>query len=117
MLTLILIQASTSLTEAKAASSETNLVNLIVEGNETRTISNTTLRIEGRIEVRDNAILRLENVKVRFIESETRHSVTVNNHSSLVLIESDIKIRVDVNHNGSLIASDTNLFYSHYCTV
>ena len=116
MLTLILIQASTSLTEAKAASSETNLVNLIVDGNETRTISNTTLRIEGRIEVRDNAILRLENVKVRFIESDKRHSVTVNNHSSLVLIESDIKIRVAVNQNGSLIASDTNLFYSHYCT-
>lgn len=116
MLTLILIQASTSLTEAKAVSSETNLVNLIVDGNETRTISNTTLRIEGRIEVRDNAILRLENVKVRFIESDTRHSISVNNHSSLVLIESDIKIRVDVNHNGSLIASDTNLFYSLYCT-
>jgi hypothetical protein len=117
MLTLILIQASTSLTEAKAASSETNLVNLIVDGNETRTISDTTLKIEGRIEVRDNAILRLENVKVRFIESDKRHSVTVNNHSTLVLTESDIKIRVDVNQNSSLIASDSNLFYSHYCTV
>ena len=117
ILTLFLYQVTTSLTEAKAATSETNLINLIVDGNETRTISDTTLRIEGRIEVRDNAVLRLENVKVRFIESDTRHSFTVNNHSSLVLVDSDVKIKIYVNHKGRLIASNSKLIDSNYCSL
>ncbi len=115
IIVLILHQTTTGLTEAKAATSEMNLVNLIVEGNETRTINDTTLIIEGTIEVRDNATLNLENVKVLFIESDTRHSFTVNNHSSLVLIESDVKIKIIVNQRGRLIASNSKLIDSNYC--
>jgi len=117
IIVLILNQATTGLTEAKAATSGMNLVNLIVEGNETRTINDTTLIMEGTIEVRDNATLRLENVIVRFIESDTRHSFTVNNHSSLVLVDSDVKIRIVVNQRGRLIASNSKLIDSNYCTI
>jgi len=112
---LILTQASTGLIEAKEAIPEDDIINIIVEGNEARTISNTTLNIEGRIEVRDNATLILENVTVRFTESETEHSFAVNDNASLVLINSDVKLGIDLNQNSSLTAFDTKLYYSLYC--
>jgi hypothetical protein len=93
-----------------------NMVNLIVEGNETKKISNTLLNIEGVIEVNGNATLVLENVKVRFIESELKHSFSVNDNAMLVLLQSNVKNRINVNHNGYLNASGSKLIESNYCT-
>jgi hypothetical protein len=118
LLTVILLtQSIFGLTSAQQYNSDMNLVNLIIEGNETKKISNMFLNIEGVIEVNDNATLVLENVKVRFIESEVRHSFSVNDNAVLVLLGSSIKNRIKVNNNGILKASYSKLFESVYCTL
>ncbi len=52
-----------------------NLVNLVLDGNETRTIRDTRLNIEGIIEVKENATLILENVNVYIFYYERNEAV------------------------------------------
>ncbi len=102
---------------AQQTGSELNLVNLILDENETRTIRDTRLNIEGIIEVKENATLILENVRVRFIESELDHAFKVNDNASLILFDSDIERTIIINQSASLNASNSMLFMSFYCTI
>ena len=96
---------------------EMDLVNLTVKGNETRIISDRILRIEGVIEVRDNATLVLDNVKVRFKESDHHHGFHIKDNASLILTGSDVRLNIDVKQNAFLNASNSKLLESFYCTI
>jgi hypothetical protein len=117
IIVIFLCQIPTIKTNAKATTSETLYTNIILEGNETRTIKNTILQIEGAITVTGNASLRLENVIIQFLESELRHGITVNNSASLVLIDTKIKIRITLDQNAYFTASNSQLINSNYCTL
>ncbi len=117
LIVFLLVQPIIESTTAQQTSSELNLVNLIVEGNETRIISDTRLTLEGIIEVKENATLRLENVRVRFIESELDHSFNIKDNASLTIADSDIKQIINVNQHARLNASNSKLIESFYCTI
>jgi hypothetical protein len=93
------------------------VVNIILEGNQTMEFNDTLLSVEGRIVVRDNATLKLDNVKVRFIESELRHGVHVSGNGKLIIGNSDIKYKIRLNESAGLYALNSSLYYSDYCMV
>lgn len=113
----LLIQPIIGFAAAQEHNSDLILTNLILEGNETRAIRDTTLNIEGVIELKENATLLLENVKVRFVESELYNGFNVKDNALLTLVNSDITYTINLNQYAHLNASNTKLYSSFYCTT
>jgi hypothetical protein len=119
LLAVLLFASFTHLDQGNCAEKLRHEGDLILEGDEILVISNCVLEVTGGIYVRDNATLRLENVDVRFIDTndELWHLFKAEENSTVILSKVRCRVEIQVYDTAKLTAIDSTLYRSWYCTI
>lgn len=119
LLAVLLLAPLTPLYQGHCAEMMRHEGDLILSGEEALVISDCVLEVTGGIYVRDNATLVLENVDVRFVDTdeELRHAFVASGGSTVELTNVRHRSNVVLNDAARLIATDSTLYNSWYCTI
>ncbi len=119
MLAFLLFASLTHLDQGSCAEKLRHEGDLILEGDEALVISDCILEVTGCIYVRDNATLRLENVDVRFIDTDEElwHIFKAEGNSTIILSKVRCRVEIQVYDTAKLTATDSTLYRSWYCTI
>jgi hypothetical protein len=119
LLAVLLFASFTHLDQGSCPEKLRHEGDLILEGDEILVISNCVLEVTGGIYVRDNATLRLENVDVRFIDTndELWHLFKAEENSTIILSKVRCRVEIQVYDTAKLTAIDSTLYRSWYCTI
>ena len=92
---------------------------LILVGDESRIISDCVLEVTGGIYLRNDSMLRLENVDVRFIDTDEElwHVFKAEGNSTIILSNVRCRVEVQVHDTAKLTATNSTLYRSWYCTI
>jgi hypothetical protein len=90
---------------------------LVLRGDETLTIRDKLLDIKGGIYVQEQARLRLENVRVRFIDSDLKHKFVLNGSSAVELVNTSCGYNIRARGASKLLVTDSSLYLSFYCRI
>jgi hypothetical protein len=117
LLVAVLVAASQPVSAADEQEKITVDGDLVLMGDETLTIRDKVLKVKGGIYVQERAKLRLENVRVRFIDSDLRHGFLLNGSSTVELVNTSCGYSIQAHGASKLLASGSSLYRSFYCSI
>ncbi len=90
---------------------------LVLRGDETLTIRDKLLDIKGGIYVQERAKLRLENVRVRFIDSDLIQKFVLNGSSTVELVNTSSGYNIRARGASKILVTGSSLYLSFYCSI
>jgi len=119
LLAVLLFASLTHLDQGSCAEKLRHEGDLILEGDETLVISDCALEVTGGIYVRGNATLSLENVDVRFVDTDEElwHLFKAEGNSTIILSKVRCRVEIQLYEAATMVTTDSTLYRSWYCTI